>query len=64
MMKSHVMHSVELVRAANGHLPRGVDDIILQHHERQDGSGYPNGLKGSEISMEGAIAGIATVFRR
>ena len=62
MMKSHVMHSVELVRAANGGLPPGIDDIILQHHERQDGSGYPNGLRGSEISMEGAIAGIADSF--
>jgi HD-GYP domain-containing protein (c-di-GMP phosphodiesterase class II) len=62
IMKSHVTHSVDIVRAANGHLPNGVEEIILQHHERQDGSGYPNGLKGSEISMEGAIAGITDSF--
>lgn len=62
IMKSHVMHSVDLVRAANGRLPEGVNDIILQHHERQDGTGYPNGLRGSQISMDGAIAGIADTF--
>jgi HD-GYP domain-containing protein (c-di-GMP phosphodiesterase class II) len=62
VMKSHVMHSVELVRSANGALHHGIDEIILQHHERHDGSGYPRGLKGSEISMDGAIAGIADTF--
>jgi len=62
IMKSHVMHSVDLVHAANGRLPQGVGDIILQHHERQDGTGYPNGLSGSQISMDGAIAGIADTF--
>jgi len=29
--------------------------ILVQHHERWDGNGYPNGLKGDEISLEGAI---------
>ena len=62
LMKAHVMHSVELVRSANGHLPAGVEDIILQHHERQDGTGYPRGLKGSEISVDGAIAAIVDSF--
>ena len=36
--------------------------IALTHHERQDGSGYPNGLVGSAIPLEGRIAGIADVF--
>ena len=61
LVKAHVMYSVELVRAAGG-LPRGVDDIVAQHHERQDGSGYPNGLKNGEISMDGAIAGLVDTF--
>lgn len=61
-VKAHVMHSVELVRAANGRLPRGIGEIILQHHEREDGSGYPNGLKGSEITIDGAIAGLVDSF--
>ncbi|MGZ8230310.1 MAG: HD-GYP domain-containing protein [Burkholderiales bacterium] len=61
-VKAHVMHSVELVRAANGRLPPGVNDIILQHHERQDGSGYPNGLKGDQISIDGSIAALVDSF--
>lgn len=61
-VKAHVMHSVELVHGSNGRLPRGVDDIILQHHEREDGSGYPNGLKGDEITIDGAIAALVDSF--
>lgn len=61
LVKAHVMYSVELIRAAEG-LPRGVDDIVVQHHERQDGSGYPKGLINGEISMDGAIAALVDSF--
>lgn len=61
-VKDHVVHSTDLVRKANGGLPRGVDDIILQHHEREDGSGYPKGLASGEISIDGAIAGLVDSF--
>lgn len=36
-----------------------VADIVLQHHERMDGSGYPSGLKGVEIRQEARILGLA-----
>ncbi len=36
--------------------------IALTHHEKWDGSGYPNGLAGEEIPIEGRIAAIADVF--
>jgi putative two-component system response regulator len=36
--------------------------IALTHHERLDGSGYPHGLKGEEIPIEGRIAAVADVF--
>ena len=62
VVKKHVVHSVELVRGANGRFPAGLDDIILQHHERQDGSGYPSGLKGEEIPIDGAIAALVDSF--
>jgi len=37
-------------------------DIILQHHERIDGSGYPQGLHGSEILLQARILSVADVF--
>ncbi len=36
--------------------------IALQHHEKWDGSGYPNGLKGEEISIEARIVAIVDIF--
>ncbi|NIR44691.1 MAG: response regulator [Gemmatimonadetes bacterium] len=35
---------------------------VLQHHERWDGSGYPKGLAGGEISLEGCIVGLADAY--
>jgi HD-GYP domain-containing protein (c-di-GMP phosphodiesterase class II) len=61
LVKAHVIHSVDLVSGAQA-LPPGVAEIVALHHERQDGSGYPKGLKGSEISIDGAIAGLVDSF--
>lgn len=36
--------------------------IVLQHHERSDGKGYPDGLKGDDIHLYGKICSIADVF--
>ena len=41
---------------------RGVSDIILHHHERCDGKGYPDGISGDEIAIEDAILSIADTF--
>jgi PAS domain S-box-containing protein len=38
-----------------------IANIVLQHHERLDGSGYPQGLKGGEILLEARILGVADV---
>jgi HD-GYP domain-containing protein (c-di-GMP phosphodiesterase class II) len=38
-----------------------VPKIILQHHERIDGSGYPQGLQGDQILIEAKILGVADV---
>ncbi|MBC7336896.1 MAG: HD-GYP domain-containing protein, partial [Clostridia bacterium] len=40
----------------------GVADLILKHHERWDGTGYPLGLKGEEIPVECRILAIADAF--
>ena len=34
----------------------------MQHHERLDGSGYPQGLRGRQISIDGAIAGLVDCY--
>ncbi|MDD5332608.1 MAG: PocR ligand-binding domain-containing protein [Rhodoferax sp.] len=41
--------------------PWPIADIVLQHHERQDGSGYPQGLKGTEIALGARIIAVADV---
>ena len=61
LAKAHVLHSVELLRAAPG-LPAGLEDIVIQHQERLDGSGYPQGLRGRQISVDGAIAGLVDCY--
>ena len=60
-VKAHVLHSVDLIRTAGG-LPPGVAEIVLTHHERQDGSGYPNGIQGDAIPIDGAIAALVDSF--
>jgi response regulator RpfG family c-di-GMP phosphodiesterase len=44
------------------HLPLPVSPAILTHHERWDGRGYPNGLKGEQIPLLGRIIALAEVF--
>jgi HD-GYP domain-containing protein (c-di-GMP phosphodiesterase class II) len=45
----------------NIEFPWRLADMILQHHERMDGSGYPAGLKGEEILLESRILAVADV---
>jgi diguanylate cyclase (GGDEF)-like protein/PAS domain S-box-containing protein/putative nucleotidyltransferase with HDIG domain len=41
---------------------RSISDIVLNHHERMDGKGYPRGVKGSEIPIKSRIIAIADAF--
>jgi HD-GYP domain-containing protein (c-di-GMP phosphodiesterase class II) len=59
--KQHVRDSVEILRETPG-LPPRLPELAALHHERQDGSGYPKGLRGKEIGTIGAIAGIVDTF--
>jgi len=59
MIKTHPQVGYEIIK--NIDFPAQVAQTILQHHERMDGSGYPNGLKGKEIILEARILGVADV---
>jgi HD-GYP domain-containing protein (c-di-GMP phosphodiesterase class II) len=56
-----VKASLDIIATAAG-LPSGVSEIVAQHHERQDGEGYPHGLKAEQISFEGAIAALVDSY--
>ena len=60
-MKSHVVLSKIILQATPGISPVALE-VAAQHHERFDGSGYPNKLKGEEISLYGRMAAIVDVY--
>jgi PAS domain S-box-containing protein/putative nucleotidyltransferase with HDIG domain len=59
LMRSHVEEGCKLL--ANIDFGAPVAEIIFEHHERVDGSGYPRGMKGEEILLEARILAIADV---
>lgn len=60
-MKSHVILGSDVLRNLPG-IPALALEPVEQHHERFDGSGYPKGLKGEEISKVGRMAAIVDVY--
>jgi HD-GYP domain-containing protein (c-di-GMP phosphodiesterase class II) len=61
LARRHVEFSAEILAATPG-LPPKLPELALLHHERQDGTGYPRGLKGEEIGLYGSMAAIADTF--
>ena len=59
MVRTHATAGYEILQ--NLEFPWPVADAILQHHERLDGSGYPQGLKDGEIILEARILMVADV---
>ena len=60
LVKTHSQNAYYILKAID--FPYPIADIILQHHERMDGSGYPQGLKGEEILLEARIVAVADVL--
>lgn len=60
MIKAHPRYSYEALSEIA--FPWPVADIALQHHERVNGSGYPEGLKGEDILVEAKILAVADVI--
>lgn len=61
-IQKHPVKGAELMRHCNISNSEYISRIILQHHEKLDGSGYPNNLKGDEILKEARILAVADAF--
>jgi HD-GYP domain-containing protein (c-di-GMP phosphodiesterase class II) len=61
VFQSHVAYSIEVMRTSKD-ASNLLIDTIGQHHERFDGSGYPQGLKGDRISQLGGMAGLVDTY--
>jgi len=59
MVKMHPQAGYDILKGID--FPWPVAEIVLQHHERMDGSGYPQGLSGEEIILEAKILAVADV---
>src|SRR3954447_5396506 len=61
-MRRHVVSGARLLKNSESPLLQTAELIASTHHERWDGMGYPNGLAGEEIPLEGRIAAVCDVF--
>ncbi|KZN13455.1 HD-GYP domain-containing protein [Marinomonas sp. TW1] len=62
IMKTHALIGGEILSNPNSYLIELAQKVAMTHHEKWDGSGYPNQLKGDDIPIEGRIVAIADVF--
>ena len=60
LIRTHAQGGYNIVNGMN--FPGVVAEAVLQHHERLDGSGYPNQLKGEDIMLEAKILAVADVI--
>jgi HD-GYP domain-containing protein (c-di-GMP phosphodiesterase class II) len=59
LIKAHVQLGYDILKDIES--PWSLAEIVFQHHERMDGSGYPRNLKGEEILIEARIIGVSGV---
>lgn len=62
VMKTHATIGGDILEGGDSDLLRLAKEIALSHHEKWDGSGYPNGLAGTAIPQSGRIVAVADVF--
>ena len=61
IIKKHVGHGVKILKSTKG-MNEDIINVALTHHERFDGSGYPNALMGSQIPVYGRMAAIIDCY--
>jgi len=62
IMQTHVQIGVDILSGDDSSLLGMAREIVLSHHEKWDGSGYPHGLKGEQIPLVGRLCALADVF--
>jgi len=62
VIETHVSIGYDVLKNSSSPILRAGADIAISHHERWDGSGYPDGLKGRDIPIRGRITGLVDVF--
>ena len=62
VMRSHVPIGTRILSDGSSDLIRCASRIARSHHERWDGMGYPDGIAGEDIPIEGRIVAVADVF--
>ena len=62
IMKTHTTAAHSFLKNSKRKIIQSADVIAMQHHEKWDGTGYPNGLKGEQIHLYGRIVAISDVF--
>jgi CHASE2 domain-containing sensor protein len=61
-MKTHTTIGAQILAGSRSALVQMAETIAASHHERWDGSGYPDGLRGEEIPLVGRICAVCDVF--
>ncbi|MFC2071706.1 HD domain-containing phosphohydrolase [Chloroflexota bacterium] len=62
IMRQHTTIGAEILKEASADFVKLAAEIALTHHEKWDGSGYPQGLRSSDIPLAGRIVALADVF--
>jgi len=62
VMQTHAAIGADILSGHDSTLMNMAKEIAISHHEKWDGSGYPNGLTGKEIPLSGRIVAISDVF--
>lgn len=62
VMRTHTNIGADLLSGSESQVLQVASEIALTHHERWDGNGYPNGVRGTDIPMAGRIVALADFF--